>query len=78
MNGAFKDRFEPFEAVEFNAKEYAEYLIALYPTINPKGLQAYVNFMYKAIQDTRATFENQDQYSPDRQHTEAVGQYPPD
>lgn len=65
MNGAFKDRFEPFEAVEFNAKEYAEYLISLYPTINPKGLQSYVNFMYKAIQDTRATFENQDQYSPD-------------
>lgn len=65
MNGAFKDRFEPFVATEFNSREYSIYLKALYPTINPKGLDEYVKFMYAAIADTRQLFENQDQYSPD-------------
>lgn len=65
MNGAFKQRFFPILATEFNADQYALYLSKVYPAIDPKALQAYVKFMYNAIEYTRVTFDNLDRYSPD-------------
>lgn len=65
MNVAFKQRFYPILATEFNAEQYAEYLSKLYPAIDTKALLEYTKFMYKAIDYTRKTFDNLDRYSPD-------------
>ena len=65
MNGAFKQRFYPILATEFNAEQYAAYLSNLYPAIDPKALVEYTKFMYAAIDYTRKTFDNLDRYSPD-------------
>ena len=65
MNGAFKQRFYPILATEFNAEQYAIYLSKLYPAIEPKALVEYTKFMYQAIDYTRKTFDNLDRYSPD-------------
>lgn len=65
MNGAFKQRFYPILATEFNAEQYAAYLSNLYPAIDAKALVEYTKFMYQAIDYTRKTFDNLDRYSPD-------------
>ena len=76
MNGAFKQRFYPILATEFNAEQYAVYLSKLYPAIDAKALVEYTKFMYKAIEYTRATFDNLDRYSPDTPalYTRAISQ----
>lgn len=76
MNGAFKQRFYPILATEFNATEYAAYLASLYPAIDPKALIEYTKFMYEAIDYTRRTFDNLDRYSPDTPalYTRAISQ----
>lgn len=76
MNGAFKQRFYPILATEFNATQYAAYLASLYPAIDPKALIEYTKFMYEAIDYTRKTFDNLDRYSPDTPalYTRAISQ----
>ena len=76
MNGAFKQRFYPILATEFNAEQYAEYLSKLYPAIDAKALVEYTKFMYNAIDYTRKTFDNLDRYSPDTPalYTRAISQ----
>lgn len=76
MNGAFKQRFYPILATEFNAEQYAAYLAKLYPAIDPKALVEYTKFMYAAIDYTRKTFDNLDRYSPDTPalYTRAISQ----
>ena len=76
MNGAFKQRFYPILATEFNAALYGEYLSKLYPAIDSKAMQDYVKFMYTAIDYTRKTFDNLDRYSPDTPalYTRAISQ----
>lgn len=76
MNGAFKQRFYPILATEFNAALYGEYLSKLYPAIDTKAMQDYVKFMYTAIDYTRKTFDNLDRYSPDTPalYTRAISQ----
>ena len=76
MNGAFKQRFYPILATEFNAEQYAAYLSNLYPAIDPKALVEYTKFMYQAIDYTRKTFDNLDRYSPDAPalYTRAISQ----
>lgn len=76
MNGAFKQRFYPILATEFNAEQYAAYLSNLYPAIDPKALVEYTKFMYQAIDYTRKTFDNLDRYSPDTPalYTRAISQ----
>ena len=76
MNGAFKQRFYPILATEFNAEQYAAYLSNLYPSIDAKALVEYTKFMYKAIDYTRSTFDNLDRYSPDTPalYTRAISQ----
>ena len=76
MNGAFKQRFYPILATEFNAEQYAEYLSKLYPAIDVKALVEYTKFMYNAIEYTRKTFDNLDRYSPDTPalYTRAISQ----
>ena len=76
MNGAFKQRFYPILATEFNAEQYAEYLSKLYPAIEAKALVEYTKFMYQAIDYTRKTFDNLDRYSPDTPalYTRAISQ----
>ena len=76
MNGAFKQRFYPILATEFNAEQYASYLSNLYPAIDPKALVEYTKFMYQAIDYTRKTFDNLDRYSPDTPalYTRAISQ----
>ena len=76
MNGAFKQRFYPILATEFNAALYGEYLNKLYPAIDSKAMQDYVKFMYTAIDYTRKTFDNLDRYSPDTPalYTRAISQ----
>lgn len=76
MNGAFKQRFYPILATEFNAEQYAEYLSKLYPAIDAKALVEYTKFMYSAIDYTRKTFDNLDRYSPDTPalYTRAISQ----
>lgn len=76
MNGAFKQRFYPILATEFNAEQYAEYLSKLYPAIDAKALVEYTKFMYQAIDYTRKTFDNLDRYSPDTPalYTRAISQ----
>lgn len=76
MNGAFKQRFYPILATEFNATQYAAYLANLYPAIDPKALIEYTKFMYDAIDYTRKTFDNLDRYSPDTPalYTRAISQ----
>jgi len=76
MNGAFKQRFYPILATEFNCTQYADYLSKLYPAIDPKAMQDYVKFMYSAIDYTRKTFDNLDRYSPDTPalYTRAISQ----
>ena len=76
MNGAFKQRFYPILATEFNAEQYAMYLSKLYPAIEPKALVEYTKFMYQAIDYTRKTFDNLDRYSPDTPalYTRAISQ----
>ena len=76
MNGAFKQRFYPILATEFNAEQYAAYLSKLYPAIDAKALVEYTKFMYSAIEYTRKTFDNLDRYSPDTPalYTRAISQ----
>ena len=76
MNGAFKQRFYPILATEFNAEQYAKYLSNLYPAIDSKALVEYTKFMYNAIDYTRKTFDNLDRYSPDTPalYTRAISQ----
>lgn len=76
MNGAFKQRFYPILATEFNAEQYAMYLSNLYPAIDSKALVEYTKFMYQAIDYTRKTFDNLDKYSPDTPalYTRAISQ----
>ena len=76
MNGAFKQRFYPILATEFNAEQYAKYLSNLYPAIDSKALVEYTKFMYSAIDYTRKTFDNLDRYSPDTPalYTRAISQ----
>ena len=76
MNGAFKQRFYPILATEFNAEQYAKYLSNLYPAIDPNALVEYTKFMYSAIDYTRKTFDNLDRYSPDTPalYTRAISQ----
>lgn len=76
MNGAFKQRFYPILATEFNAEQYAAYLSNLYPAIDSKALVEYTKFMYSAIDYTRKTFDNMDRYSPDTPalYTRAISQ----
>lgn len=76
MNGAFKQRFYPIMATEFNAEQYAMYLSNLYPAIDAKALVEYTKFMYAAIDYTRKTFDNMDRYSPDTPalYTRAISQ----
>ena len=76
MNGAFKQRFYPILATEFNAEQYAAYLSKLYPAIDAKALVEYTKFMYQAIDYTRKTFDNLDRYSPDTPalYTRAISQ----
>ena len=76
MNGAFKQRFYPILATEFNAEQYGAYLSSLYPSIDPKALVEYTKFMYAAIDYTRKTFDNLDRYSPDTPalYTRAISQ----
>lgn len=76
MNGAFKQRFYPILATEFNAEQYAVYLSKLYPAIDAKALVEYTKFMYNAIDYTRKTFDNLDRYSPDTPalYTRAISQ----
>ncbi len=76
MNAAFKQRFYPILATDFNAEHYAEYLSNLYPAIDAKALVEYTKFMYQAIDYTRKTFDNLDRYSPDTPalYTRAISQ----
>ena len=76
MNAAFKQRFYPILATEFNAEQYAVYLSNLYPNIDAKALVDYTKLMYSLIEYTRNTFDGQDRYSPDTPalYTRAISQ----